>query len=567
MLNYLRRIKQIWFFIAGADTQLLNQFDASSITFLECEGPSLSQPVRISISKGMKNATLFPGIKTLQTRAELENRICSISYRIPTIRTLIMDLKFLNPLSKRMLELGTLLEVHDDDVSAEFCTIRDTFVEREVEFRGEQCRDLVERQYIDLWLLLIRNYAVLSGEQLRSGHKKTMKIDSLPKICKYRLAELVDAARSMGYLIKNDEIPSLTALLVEDIRETLERARKCTDLSNIIEFINGISESSYSQPEHHNLSFVGDTTIKKFLRMGPPTKKACDIAGEMLYHCNLVLGNVNQNGYDINEFCILHFFVINFFYPQAPFSTLLPDTPPEDPPQYSPNNGIPAASTENNTPWSPEKSNYNQASSSNENNAANKDNNGNSSRVEFMTGNDNDLATNGFNVTYDDLSGDIILILKLFEDDGGYFQTGWSLLFTVFREKRPLFFNDISDVYNNNQGSIRFVTQDFKAVPIEELSQTTRNSCTSDGIIFGVTRLSSNFDNRQSVTAHESLVETLIWKENETSASSSDLSWLEDWFRANEDLGVRRTARWFRKNKRKHTFDEEVSSPRRARHC
>src|SRR5690606_5063988 len=93
--------------------------------------------------------------------------IFSIHYIIPTIRSLFMDLRFLEPLSQLMVRLGSgKLKSFSLDMESR-PSVRKLF----------KVTPNLEANYLRLWLFLIQNFAEISNTELlpRCNKKKAPK--------------------------------------------------------------------------------------------------------------------------------------------------------------------------------------------------------------------------------------------------------------------------------------------------------------------------------------------------------------------------------------------------------
>jgi hypothetical protein len=518
----------------------------------------------------MKNRKIFPEIHDSHVREELTERILSIACPIPTIHTLIQDLRLLNPLSKKMLELQKLLVISESEAWIDSCTIKDIFIKREIEMRGENSQSTIESQYLELWLFLMRNFAALSGEKPRSGHKKTNKI--MPMECKYRWAEFVDCARLMGYILKEAAIPPLADLIAGEIRETLDRARKYAQDSKISEFVNSIQDTtSHLGVENPRPSFVGNTNIKKFLRSGLPSKHACEVASKLLFLPNIKVDKLAQEeGYNINEFCILHFFFINFFCPYSPFSARNPAIP-QNYPHFGPSSEADDAVPDNtaNTATSSDRATNEPPLSDVAVNPSAENHPPPATPLgERLTrmGHENSDENSDENSSEED----ILLVLGLFEDGSGYFQTGFRLLFKVYNEKRNNFFREIQFQLERPESSIRFLTRHKKSVPAEQLC--IQKAHVSDNILFGVIKFPPNAQpiRHYNPVDEENIIDLVLAlispHEDDLIPPDPNINSLVKWIKDNQTkLGTLQSISWFNKGKRKFPNSKEPEGSRQRR--
>lgn len=389
-----------------------------------------------------------------------------------------MDLKFLDSLARMMQELRKAcagIRESGDEFAFEYCTMRDLFVELQVEQLGEKRRSDVERSYLRLWVYLIQNYKDLSGERPRSGHKKTERGDGFRR-CQYRWAGFLALAKDQGYSLVC-ELPILKDLVVADWVDVLDRAygEGSYDMNSVKTVISNLLTATVPNtglilPLISNPSLVQSTSIKSFLRMGPPSISACDVAKETFHEQNLSSDSLlEEEGYDISEFCILRSFFLNFFCPWAPFSKLFAvegHNPDDGPLGGLPSNHQADMEQQNQQDQQDKQDQQDQQQQNQQQRSQHP-----TDDVRLQLG--RLLPTDRRDMNLE--KGCLPIVLSVFRYQDRWIHLGWRVMFLVKPDKRRLFLEGlqktVSDV-TKNVNCIQYFDVLHKCITVEELYTT-----------------------------------------------------------------------------------------------
>jgi hypothetical protein len=197
--HYISLIKKTYSIILQDDSDLMGRTDEATVKAIQLRAPALSKYDFEFIQKGMTSGKLFSQIRNASKREVITSSLLSIDYLIPSIYTLIKDLRFLRPAVDAIKCLvpkpakKTLLEVlyfHFEEVRSDRSAIKIQTAENSYStYSGPQSQFSVA--VCGLFLLAIRHFA-------RPPSQREVE---------YSLFRLAEEAQNVGF--SSDEIKAL----------------------------------------------------------------------------------------------------------------------------------------------------------------------------------------------------------------------------------------------------------------------------------------------------------------------------------------------------------------------
>ncbi|KAJ4248078.1 hypothetical protein NW762_012848 [Fusarium torreyae] len=203
--HYLRHILSVWKDITGDNPRVNAAVDLETVQCLQFRAPSTSEVDKLAIRRMFTDGTLFRGLKDLDLRDVVRDKVLSVQVIIPSLETFHENMKYISlgakflrehfavPLQDNRRETPTLYQSLGDDWSdpgAYYVEVADSRLES---VTGRPTR---YSAYKHLFIAVLRHFARLTANHPRQDVRgETMP--SFPE--RSRIQYLTQLARSQGF--------------------------------------------------------------------------------------------------------------------------------------------------------------------------------------------------------------------------------------------------------------------------------------------------------------------------------------------------------------------------------